>query len=379
MCNKILLFQRIIPNYRVSILNELSKKLNVIICSGYIKDKNFLKNVKLPYPHLQVKEFYLCKRKQTLVLLNIMKPLWSLKPNIVITEFSVSNLSNYFLLLLKSFFKFKLILWGHGYNRRTDFYPEKSIKDKIRVWWMNKADALILYNENCRNVVEKYIKNPKKVFIAPNTLNTRKLIEIRSKLEKLGKNNVKKQIGFGDKYNLMYIGRLLAEKEPEKLIECFKIVSEKINSIKLHIVGDGPLYNRLNYISKGLNVKFWRSITDDIKTGELLFASDLMIIPGYLGLSIVQSFCFDTPVISQKKGIDGPFHSPEIEYIVHGKTGFLVEYGSNDKMVETIINYLLYYNKSEMRRNIRDIIENICSSEKMINGFREAVNFCLKI
>jgi len=206
------------------------------------------------------------------------------------------------------------------------------------------------------------------------------LLRIRDDLGKSGKGTIRREINFKKKYNLIYLGRLLKEKEPDKLLDVFKIVSRKLKSIELHFVGEGPLYSKLLEKSVGLNVRFWGNISDDIFLGKLLFSSDIMIIPGDIGLSVAHSFCFDCPVVTQKQGKEGPFHGPEIEYLINGVTGFLVEYGNNGKMANTISNYLLSSNdvKDRFKDNIRKMIENKCSIDSMIDGFKKAIDYCQK-
>lgn len=179
------------------------------------------------------------------------------------------------------------------------------------------------------------------------------------------------------------MGRLLKEKEPDRLIDVYKIISKKIDNIELHIVGNGPMMEELKVKTKklkdedkNLKIRFWGAITDDEMTGKMLYASDLMVMPGYLGLSIVHSFCFDCPVVSQKQGVNGPFHSPEIEYVIEGKTGFLTPYDNNELMAEIIIDYLLDEAKpNEMKQEIRKMVEKVCSLDNMIKGFSEAIDY----
>lgn len=376
----ILIFQRTLAHYRLSIFREINRITGAILCFGRNGPKDtFLSKVLPDFKHCRIKDYYPIPRKDTFVIQDVLTPLFKFKPDIIVVEFTLGILSNWLLFLLRSILKYKLILWSHGYDRKKGFHPERYFADKLRLWWMNKADAVILYGQEGKKGIIPYLKNPEKIFVAQNTLDTRRLIEVRNQLERIGKDNVKKQIGFKEKYNLIYIGRLLKEKEPDRLISVFRIVSAQLNSIELHIVGDGPLLNQLKSISKGLKVKFLGSITDDNESGKLLFASDLMVMPGYLGLSVVHSFCFDTPVLSQQTGDKGPFHSPEIEYVINHKTGFLVEYGKNKEMAEIIIDYLLHNGKSEMKKNIKYIVENVCSLDNMLKGFKKAIDYVSKL
>ncbi|TET09974.1 MAG: glycosyltransferase [Candidatus Atribacteria bacterium] len=377
----ILIFQRVLANYRLPIFKKLNEEIGVVLCLGKTGPKNtFLFKTKPDFDHIKIKDFYPIATKEMLVIQDVFTPIFKYKPEIVIIEFALSIISNWFFLFLKPFFKYKIILWSHGYNRKRGFNPKISLSDKLRRYWMNKADAIILYSYNSKKLIEPFVLKREKIFVAPNTLDTKRLVRIRDDLEKSGKGTIRREINFKKKYNLIYLGRLLKEKEPDRLLDVFKIVSRKLKSIELHFVGDGPLYSKLLEKSVGLNVRFWVSVSDDIFLGKLLFSSDLMVLPGYMGLSVVHSFCFDCPVATQIQGKQGPFHSPEIEYLINGKTGFLVEYGNNDKMAGVVSNYLLSSEnvKDKFKNNIRKMIEDKCSIENMIDGFKKAIDFCQK-
>jgi len=368
----------------LGIFREINKVTGAILCFGKKGPKRtYLSWVKPDFSYLRISDFYPFSKIDTLAFLDIFTPLFKFKPPVVVTEFALGIISNYLLLFLRPFLKYKLILWSHGYNRKTGFHPEKSFADKLRIWWMNKADAVILYGQKGKKMLARYIKDNKKIFVAQNTLDTTILLGIRDKLDKIGKEEIKKQLEFTKRYNLIYMGRLLKEKEPNRLIDVYKVISKKIDSIELHIVGNGPMMGELKMKTKNLKdedknlkIRFWRGITEDEATGKMLYASDLMVMPGDLGLSIVHSFCFDCPVVSQKQGVNGPFHAPEIEYVIDGKTGFLTPYDNNKLMAAVIIKYLLDETKqNQMKQGIRKMVEEVCNLDNMIRGFSKAISY----
>lgn len=364
-------------HFRVNFFRQLHELTGTILCFGKKgPPRKYFSISKADFPHYCVWDLYLLKNDETYVINDVFAPLFKYRPDIVITEGALGVVGLWFLFILQPIFKFRLILWTHGYDRKTAFNPKQSFIDKLRAWSMHKADAIIFYSQQGKEIVGQHIKNSEKMFVAPNTLDTIKLTELRTQFEERGKDAIKNEVGFVDKYNLVFVGRLLREKEPDRLIEVFEILSSRLESIGLHIIGDGPMRELLKDISAGLNVKFYGNIIDDRKVGQLLFASDLMIMPGYLGLSVVHSFCFDKPVVSQKKGIYGPFHSPEADYVIDGKTGFMVEYGKNNLMSDIIISYLKNEKKQEdMKREIRSMVANVCSMGNMMNGFLSAINY----
>ncbi len=97
-----------------------------------------------------------------------------------------------------------------------------------------------------------------------------------------------------------------------------------------------------------------------------------MIMPGFVGLAINHAFNFDCPVVTfQQKG-----NGPEIEYLKNNETGYIVETHSIENMALIISEYLDSSDiQFQMRKNIRNEIETICSIENFIEGFLNAIKF----
>ncbi len=374
----IILFQRLIANYRLAVFKKLSKEANITICvSEKSPKKFFFINSKPDFTTIKLKTFYLFFRKKSLIFQNVMAIIFKYKPKIVIIEFALSIISNWIFFFLRPFFKYKIILWSHGYDRKVGFNPQKHIADRLRIYLMNRSDAVILYDFKSKEKIKPYIGNSRKIFIAPNTLDTEYLLKMKNDFKKTGKNNIKKELALKEKYNLIFLGRLLEEKEPFRLINVFKIVTNQIESIQLHIVGDGPLYSNLSSATKSLNVRYWGEVSGLLLIGKLLYSSDLMVMPSSIGLSIVHSFCFECPVVTQEV-TGNEIHGPEIEYLINNENGFLTRYGYDEEMADKIIEYLLSDDliKVTIRNNIITTIEEKCSIEKMIEGFKSAIEYC---
>lgn len=356
----IILFQRLIANYRLAVFKKLSEEANIMICvSEKSPKKFFFINSKPDFTTIKLKTFYLFFGKKSLIFQNVMAIIFKYKPKIVIIEFALSIISNWIFFFLRPFFKYKIILWSHGYDRKVGFNPQKHIADRLRIYLMNKSDAVILYDFKSKEKVKPYIGNSRKIFIAPNTLDTEYLLKMKNDFKKTGKNNIKKELALKEKYNLIFLGRLLEEKEPFRLINVFKIVTNQIESIQLHIVGDGPLYSNLSSATKSLNVRYWGEVSDLLLIGKLLY------------------FCFECPVVTQEV-TGNEIHGPEIEYLINNENGFLTRYGYDEEMADKIIEYLLSDDliKVTIRNNILAIIEEKCSIEKMIEGFKSAIEYC---
>jgi glycosyltransferase involved in cell wall biosynthesis len=329
----------------------------------------------LDFPVLKVKRISI-NNSVTLVLQNPLPVIQKFRPKVVISEGSPSYLTLWLLLFLKFIFRYKLIIWSHGLKYNEIDNPFKSLRSKIQLWLFNRADALIIYSEIRAALVRKYVNNSYKVFVVRNTLDTEKLKVVFDDLENTGKAGIKREIKFDHLRNIAFIGRLLPNKGLDDLLETYKTVSEKFD-VALHIIGDGPERKRLEKAAEGIpGIFFYGAVFDEIITGKILYSSDLMVMPGYVGLSVVHAFAFGCPVVTYKgAGKNGPLHSPEVEYIRDGENGVFCDPGQGQlAMVLT----KLFKDPDKMNRmsaNSSQTAFSEASILKMIDGFKEVFKY----
>lgn len=375
---KVVIIGRIFSDYRKPIYDILSKKYSLIFLHS--QNKSGVNQVITSYS-VKIKSFNFSK-KETGTYLFISNYLESLKPQVVIHEFAIGILS-----MLRTYLKCKLlnikfILYSHGYDRKRGFNPQKSWYDKIRLLYLKRADAIIVYGEFDKGVLGKYVNN-EKIFVAQNTLDTHRLLSIKNKLAIEGKERIKNKLGFDKQYNLVFIGRFLEDKKPLLIIDAlYKLINVYKLNIALHYVGGGSEYiflkEKVQQLALENSVTFHGATHNNLKTGEILFASDMMVMPGYLGLSVNHAFCFECPVMSFEQQENGPFHSPEVEYVINNKTGFLLEEHSADSLAFALNNY--FKNPTlqiTIKENIQKMVSDVFPIEKMVKGFDDAINYVL--
>jgi glycosyltransferase involved in cell wall biosynthesis len=378
MKSKIILIHRIFASYRKPIYDKLAEVHDFLLLHG--ANDTTIKQATTLYSK-PIKSFQYSKN-DTHLFIESFSNLFKFRPEAVIHEFAIGILSLVPMYICCKILGTKFILYSHGYNRMTGFHPEKSWADKYRVFLMKRADAVILYTNTDKKRLSPYV-NSNKIFVAQNTLDTKHLVEIRNDLVEEGKEQLKHRLGFTHKYNLTFIGRLLDEKMPETVLHVFDSIQKKLpNQVGIHFVGGGEIAH-LQAIVKEQNwqnhVTFHGSVYEDQKSGEFLYASDMMIMPGYLGLAVNHAFIFDCPVVSFSQTEKGPFHSPEIEYVVENETGFLIPDLSVEKMANTIVSYLLNEPlQLKTKENIRYKMEHELTIDNMVKGFTDAIDYALE-
>jgi len=371
----VILFQRVLPSYRVPMFRYLYNDLNILVCHS--KPPRFGKIAsnleKVDYPVESVGRFYFLQ-KETAVIQNVFKPLFKYRPEVVISPASLLYGTTWLLLLMRPFFKYKLILWGHGIKNTDSETPFKGIRGKVTKWLFNRSDALLLYSKQRKLMMEKAVSTP--VFVAVNTLDTHSFAATLNDLKKTGRDKIKNEVGFKTHFNIIYIGRLLPAKRLDLLLESFSLLPKHLD-VTLHIVGDGSEMALIKaYQQDSDNIITYGSIYNDKETAKLLFSSDIMVIPGYVGLSIVHAFSFGVPLITSKTSSNGPAHSPEIEFFKHNENGLYCESNPqsiSDTLVELFGDKQKLQSMKEAALTTADEKANI---EKFIEGFDRAIQYC---
>ena len=317
---------------------------------------------------------------ETQVLLFPSYQIIKIKPQVVICELAMGILNLPVIIVVCKILNIKLAFWSHGYNRKTGFNPHGNLIDRYRCFLIKWANANIVYSKFDREVIKPYLPNSP-VFVAQNTLDIPTLTQIRNKLEIEGKNQVKRRLKISQEFNLVFIGRMLPSKNPEMLIDIYKKLIKDYNlRVGIHLIGEGEMLSKIRLLIEQENITddfyLYGSLHEDSLSGEILYACDLMINPGALGLSINHAFCFDCPVISFASKNGTPAHGPEIEYIVNRKTGFLLENHSAEAVARTIFEYVNNKTlKEDVKNNIRYTVTNVFPLEKMVDGITECYSY----
>ena len=372
-----LLFQRILPAYRIPVFRRLYQEFGMIPCYSLPVSSISPENAgrEIDFPAIRIKRLKV-GRSSTAIIQNILPVLSSMRPALVISEGAPSYLTLWLLVLLRPLFGYKLCLWSHGVKFHEMDKPFHGLRGGLQKWLFNRADALILYSDQRAVVLRKVLRKPEKIFVARNTLDTDEMKLIYEKLSEKGKEVIKNELKFKRQFNLIFIGRLLKTKGLDDLLDAVGILPEELD-FELHIVGDGPEMSKL--ITRARNdhrIKLYGNITNPFETGKLLYASDVMIMPGYVGLSVVHSFAFGCPVITYEslKG-EGPAHSPEVDYI-HDKVNGIFCNPSPADLAATLEELLLSPSiLADLSVNAFNTIKNEASIEIMMKGFHGMIRY----
>jgi glycosyltransferase involved in cell wall biosynthesis len=172
------------------------------------------------------------------------------------------------------------------------------------------------------------------------------------------------------------IGRLVKRKN---IGDIFRILSRLKNDyeFKLLIIGDGPERNNLEKraLQKGLidNIRFLGSVSDEIKF-QVLNISDYYLSTALhegFGLVFLEAMACSLPIVCYDRG-------GQKDFLVSGKTGFLVEFGNKmdfrHRIVELINHSKLRSNISEYNRSLMNKYYISTCAERYISLFSDVIS-----
>lgn len=290
----IVIVQNLIPDYRIKFFKHLKKKLNsrLLIYSGRETFDPTVTHSSKIYIDKSIKQFFLWRRK--LVYQQLGLCIYYTK-DIVILGLNPRIINTWLLLIVRGLLGRKTILWGHAWPRAG----KDSATDIIRNFMRYLASEIITYTVSQKRELQE--KMPRaKIRASSNALLEKEEMFYQLKSEEL--------------LNIIYVGRLVADKKVMKLYKAFNEIYKNLPpTTNLIIVGAGPQKEALQKSILKNNMEDRIQIKDaifDHKILSILYAQSLVSVsPGYVGLNIIQSFGYGVPMVISK---DEP-HSPEIE------------------------------------------------------------------
>ena len=297
---KVVLLQTAIGDYRQKVLDLLIDKLgrdfHVFAGPEYF-DPSTKTRVSLG-EHLSFVNNHFLPGKRFLFQTGMWVPV--LKADVAILELNPRIFSVWLLLIFRKILNKKSVLWGHAWPRGG----RHKRSDRVRNLMRQLGDAIVVYTETQARELKEEMPD-KRIIAAPNALYPRNVMGTGPDLSKAK--------------DFIYVGRLVPSKKPMLLLEAFASVADEMaTNCNLIFVGDGPLRGNLESRSQELGLEsriiFKGHISDFERLRELYATSIASVSPGYVGLSITQSFAFGVPMIIAR---DEP-HAPEIEAAVEG-------------------------------------------------------------
>jgi glycosyltransferase involved in cell wall biosynthesis len=359
-------FQRVVAHYRLPIFERLYKEFGWIVATSrsapeYKKlvheDYDFIRrfDVKFPNPDNPFE-----------AKVPIRQIIEETKATAVISEFGMRINSTFELpWIRRTRGKPIVFFWSHGFNmeRGLDSAKQK-LAQAPRVVLSRLIDGHLCYSEEGREFLARFIPR-ERLFVAPNTLDVDSL--------NVAGQNVEPAPAPG-RPHLIAVGRLTPDKEIPRLVRLFLGLKAQIPGAALTIIGDGPDAEKVRAaagLELGKSIIMPGAEYDESKLAAYYHSADLAVFSGAVGLSVNHALAYGVPVVAFARTPQGPFHHPEIAYVIDGVTGRRVPTYSDEAMIGALRELLSQHPdpKAAFATSIRTYVEANLTLDGMISEF----------
>ena len=229
----------------------------------------------------------------------------------------------------------RIVLWGHGKNFQglDPEVPAERVKRGISKhvdWWL-------AYNEMSADVVSDLGYPRARITLTMNAIDTRKLTRIRADLTSHEIDKLRDKLGIYSSNVAVYTGGLYSEKRLGFLMNSAARIRRETPDFELIIIGKGPDSKIVEEAAARVDWIHYVGPKNDLEKVPYWAISKLLLMPGAVGLVVLDSFALGIPMVTTSVGT----HGPEIDYLRDGVTGTIVHEWDNAESYAIAVANLL--------------------------------------
>lgn len=379
---KVIIVQRICAHYNVPLFQRLANIDDIDLTLYYGESgrgkSNKLKNANNieGFKHKKLLTFYCQFRLHGQLFSVFFHPtiifhLFKDKPDVIICEGESNLPNNLFVVLYAKITRTPYIWWGLGRVRSNKPSIFRKLFHPLIKYMLKNATAILAYSTFAKEFYSSYGVSKDKIFVAYNCVDTEKVKAGIAKYTNLV-DTTKKALGLDSKKIILFVGSFSKEKKIENLILAYGLIKKQLPNVALLLVGDGEVRHDIENLVKEKQLKDVFFVGEKIGDVSLYFLmGDIFVLPGEGGLAINQAMIHGLPIVTV------PADGTELDMVINGKNGYIVENNNIDILAETIIRILKDNNLQEkMGQKSRNLIENKFNIRLMINTIINSINFC---
>lgn len=236
---------------------------------------------------------------------------------------------------------------------------------ELRAYCYRMLDVHVNYVDSAREIYGSYGVAPERIFVTRNSPDTDAMSRTEAALRAADNPPGRHP------QRLLHVGRLVAQKRVDLLLDAMPIVREKLPQAELVIVGDGPERAAFEIRAQRLGiadaVRFVGPIYDPIELGRHFLSASVFVLPGLGGLSINEAMFYGMAIVCSSG--DGT----EKFLVREGYNGTFFRTNDRNSLAEAIVK--LMSDPQELQRmaaRSREIIKREVNIHTVVEAYRKA-------
>ncbi len=332
--SRVFIIQREVPHYRVGLFQRLHEHYGVKVVAaaepptrtGLQLAADRLGDAFVPFPmHFPDPD------DAFRVTFSVTDLLGELAPDVIVSESNLRSTASWGLPKARLRGRLRrLAYWTHGWNMERGFHKPKNVALQFaRLPVFATADAIATYTEEGARWVKRCLPWQQVVTLG-NALD-------QTAIDAATAAATPRRHG---EPQLLTSGRIREDKAFDRVIEVFFRVKQRLPDAALTIIGDGPARAALErQAGDELNrsIRFTGALYEETELAPHFLGADVFVLAGAAGLSVNHALAYALPIAAFPRSRQGPFHHPEIAYVVEGRSGLFVDRYDDEAMAEAIV------------------------------------------
>ncbi len=373
---RVVVIERVLSHYRRRFFEELRARLvesavELELIYGMPDGKERLKKdaVDIPWAH-RIQNYRIRVGSKKL----FWQPCVSFlrRADLVIVEQANKCILNYLLLLAQIGGLIHVCFWGHGKDFQADKANEigeilKRIMSRRVHWWF-------AYNDLSAAVVKRLGYPEERITSVQNAIDTRELVAAQEHVQQDELDCLKSKLGIRCSNMCIFVGAMYPDKRLRFLIDACRIIKSKVLDFEMIFIGSGEDSHIIEAAAASFDWVRYPGPVFGMEKVPYFMLSKLCLMPGAVGLAILDAFAMETPLITT----DVHSHGPEICYLQHGKNGIVVANKADPSTyAQEVVRFLL--DDNARNKLVAGCIKSrsIYSIEQMADNFAQGVISCL--
>jgi glycosyltransferase involved in cell wall biosynthesis len=372
--SKITIIQRVLPHYRKPLFVSLHRQLaptgiQFQLIYGQEYPGTVPRSDRLEYPWaIRLENRYFNTPIGRLVWQPCLRQLRD--SDLIIVEQANSLLLSYCLMIRRKLTNCRLAFWGHGQNFQAR--SNHSLSGDLKKWLITQADWWFAYTDMSAQIVRESGFSPDKITVVQNAIDTEQLQTDINRVTDTDLASLRARLELPNDHIGLYCGGMYADKQLDFLIEASRLIRRKVSNFNLIVVGSGPEQGKIEMAAREhawihyVGQKLGRELAAYFK------ASQAILIPGAVGLAIVDSFVAETPLFTTNVFS----HGPEIAYLRNGENGVMTVSSVNEYANSVAAFLESHETQQRLKRGCRQSAE-IYTLDNMVFNFAKGIRSCL--
>jgi glycosyltransferase involved in cell wall biosynthesis len=212
----------------------------------------------------------------------------------------------------------KVAFWGHGLNYQAG---SANLGNRVKKIYTRRADWFFAYTNSVAAHLLQMGFPQDRITVVQNAIDTRSLVHQFERVDAGRVEQLRRELGLAPGPVGLYCGGMYDLKRLPFLIEAGRRLRQRIPSFQMVFLGSGTDAARVKAFAETAS---WVRYVGP-KFGEervpYFKLADVLLMPGLVGLAILDSFALQTPMVTTRF----PHHSPEIDYLEPNRNGLITE------------------------------------------------------